>query len=125
MSLECRGTHLARRGNADIFVIYQVFATLPEGMDRRPKTGSYCFASPCKGVHLDCGYRMDVVVENSVVLELKTTDRLLPIHEAQLLTYLKLAKISVGLLMNFNSATLRSGLKRLVNDFKGNQQQRR
>src|SRR5215831_15985895 len=70
-----------------------------------------------KGIKLDCGYRMDLVVEDAVVLELKTVDILLPVHSAQLLTYLKLSGKKVGLLMNFNESVLRKGLKRLVNDF--------
>jgi len=67
-----------------------------------------------KAVKLDCGYRMDIVVEDRVVIELKTVDRLMPIHEAQLLTYLKLSRIKTGLLLNFNSAALKDGLRRLV-----------
>jgi len=67
-----------------------------------------------KSVLLDCGYRMDVVVENRVILELKTAEKLVPVHEAQMLTYLRLSGIKVGLLMNFNSVALRDGLKRLV-----------
>ena len=71
-----------------------------------------------KGVKLNCGYRLDVVVENAVVLELKSCDRLEPIHHAQLLTYLKLSKISVGLLLNFNVSVMKDGIVRLVNEFK-------
>jgi GxxExxY protein len=67
-----------------------------------------------KSVRLDCGYRLDIVVEQSVVLELKTVERLLPVHEAQMLTYLKLSGIRTGLLLNFNSAVLKDGLRRLV-----------
>ncbi len=70
-----------------------------------------------KGVRLDCGYRMDVVVEDTVVVELKTVDKLLPIHEAQLLTYLKLYHRQLGLLLNFNVAVLKDGLKRIVNNY--------
>jgi GxxExxY protein len=70
-----------------------------------------------KGIKLDCGYRMDLVVEDAVVLELKTVEQLLPVHSAQLLTYLKLSRKEVGLLMNFNEAVLSKGLKRLVNRF--------
>jgi GxxExxY protein len=66
------------------------------------------------GVHLDCDYKLDVVVEGQVVLELKTVDRLLPIHEAQILTYLRLAGIHTGLLLNFNVPALRQGIKRMV-----------
>jgi len=67
-----------------------------------------------KGVDLDCGYRLDFLVEKVVVLELKTVDALQPIHEAQVLTYLKLGGWTVGLLINFNVPVLRNGIKRLV-----------
>ena len=67
-----------------------------------------------KSVRLDCGYRMDLVVEDKVIVELKTVERLLPVHEAQLLTYLKLSQIATGLLLNFSAAVLRDGLRRLV-----------
>ena len=67
-----------------------------------------------RGVLLDVGYRMDFVVEDAVVLELKAIERLLPIHEAQLLTYLRMSRKSVGLLLNFNVTALRSGLIRRV-----------
>ena len=70
-----------------------------------------------KGVRLDCGYVMDLVVDDLVIVELKTVEKLLPIHEAQLITYLKLYGRSVGLLMNFNVALMKSGIKRLVNEF--------
>jgi GxxExxY protein len=67
-----------------------------------------------KGVHLDCGYRLDVVVDGRVVVELKAAEKIAPIHEAQLLTYMKLAGIKVGLLINFNVPVLKEGIKRLV-----------
>ena len=67
-----------------------------------------------KGIKLDCGYRMDIVVANEVLVEVKSVDRLLPIHDAQVLTYLKLSGLKVGLLMNFNSVLLKDGLRRLV-----------
>ena len=67
-----------------------------------------------KAVKLDCAYRLDVVVENNLVLELKSCDSLLPIYEAKLLTYLKLTGIKVGLLINFNVPVLKDGIKRLV-----------
>ena len=70
-----------------------------------------------KVVHLDCGYRMDVVVADVVVVELKTVDKLLPIHDAQLLTYLKLYRRQLGLLLNFNVPVLKDGLKRIVNNY--------
>ena len=67
-----------------------------------------------KAIHLDCGYRIDVVVEEQVILELKTVSELQPIHEAQLLTYLKLDKKSLGLLVNFNVPVLKNGVKRVA-----------
>jgi len=67
-----------------------------------------------KGVRLDCGYRIDLVVEDLVIVELKTVERLLPIHKAQLLTYLKLYGRSLGLLINFNVPVLKDGVKRMV-----------
>jgi len=67
-----------------------------------------------KGIHLDCAYRMDLIVEGKVLLELKTVEKLNPVHEAQLLTYLKLSGLKVGLLINFNSAVLRNSIKRMV-----------
>jgi GxxExxY protein len=66
-----------------------------------------------RSVTLDCGYRLDVVVEQKVILEIKAVESLLPIHKAQLLTYLKLSGIGAGLLMNFNSVVLKDGLRRL------------
>jgi GxxExxY protein len=71
-----------------------------------------------KDVLLDCGYRLDVVVEQKLIVELKTVDALLPIHDAQLLTYLKLSGISAGLLINFNVPVLIQGVKRIVNNYR-------
>ena len=68
-----------------------------------------------KEVKLDCGYKLDVVVENIIILELKACEKIEPIHEAQLLTYLKLSGMKVGLLINFNVPVLKDGIKRLVN----------
>jgi GxxExxY protein len=70
-----------------------------------------------KGVKLDCGYKMDLVVADAVILEIKTVDQILPVHTAQLLTYLKLSGKKLGLLLNFNAAILAKGIKRLVNHF--------
>jgi GxxExxY protein len=67
-----------------------------------------------KGLTLDCGFRVDLLVDGLVVVELKAVDRLAGIHEAQLLTYLKLTGCKLGLLMNFNVTLLRDGIKRLV-----------
>lgn len=68
-------------------------------------------------VALDCGYRMDLVVEDVLILELKTAEKLLPIHDAQLLTYLKLSGLTLGLLINFNVPVLRDGIRRIVNNY--------
>ena len=67
-----------------------------------------------KGVDLDCGYRLDIIISNRLVVELKACDKLLPIHEAQLLTYLKLTGIKYGLLINFNVPLLKDGIKRFA-----------
>jgi GxxExxY protein len=67
-----------------------------------------------KGIKLDCGYRLDIVIEDKLILEIKSAKKLVPIYEAQLLTYMKLAKINTGLLINFNEIVLKSGIKRLV-----------
>jgi GxxExxY protein len=67
-----------------------------------------------KAVRLDCGYRMDIVVQDQVIVELKTVERLLPIHEAQMLTYLKLSGIRIGLLLNFNPPVLKDGIRRML-----------
>jgi GxxExxY protein len=67
-----------------------------------------------KSVRLECGYRMDIVVEDQVIIELKTVERLLPIHEAQMLTYLKLSGIRTGLLLNFNVPVLKDGIRRML-----------
>ncbi len=67
-----------------------------------------------KGVKLDCGYRIDLLVDKLVIIELKCVDKINPVHEAQLLTYLKLAEVKVGLIMNFHQPKLTEGLKRLV-----------
>jgi GxxExxY protein len=67
-----------------------------------------------KGLKLDCGYKIDLIVSDEVVVELKSVERILPVHEAQLLTYLKLSGKNVGLLINFNSSLLTQGIVRRV-----------
>jgi GxxExxY protein len=67
-----------------------------------------------KGVKLDCGYRLDLIVADEVVIELKAVEEVTPIHEAQLLTYLRLSGYRVGLLLNFNVAVMREGITRRV-----------
>ncbi len=70
-----------------------------------------------KNVKLDCGYRLDLVVENKVVVEIKAAQELISIHEAQLLSYLKLSGCKVGLLINFNVSMLKHGIHRMVNHY--------
>jgi GxxExxY protein len=70
-----------------------------------------------KGEKLDCGYRLDVVIEQAIIVELKSCKEIEPIHKAQLLTYLKLSKLSLGLLFNFNVPLMRDGVVRIVNEF--------
>ena len=67
-----------------------------------------------KGTRLDCGYRLDVVVQRQLIIEIKSVDRLLPIYDAQLLTYLRLSGYKIGLLMNFNTVLLKEGIRRFV-----------
>jgi len=68
-----------------------------------------------KGLRLDCGYHLDILVANRLILELKACESLEPIHKAQLLTYLKLTGIKLGLLINFNVPVLKQGIKRIAN----------
>jgi GxxExxY protein len=67
-----------------------------------------------KDVRLDCGYRIDILVEHQLIVELKSVEEIKGIHEAQLLTYMKLAGMKIGLLMNFNVTKLKDGIKRFV-----------
>ena len=69
-----------------------------------------------KGITLDCGYKLDVVVEGKVILELKFVNKFESIHDAQLLTYLKIADLKLGILINFNVPVLKDGIKRIVNN---------
>ena len=69
-----------------------------------------------KGLNLDCDFRLDIFVEQKVIVELKTVESLSPIHEAQLLTYLKMTDCKLGLLLNFNAPLLRNGIKRFANN---------
>ncbi|HEX9729710.1 MAG TPA: GxxExxY protein [Gemmatimonadales bacterium] len=71
-----------------------------------------------KGYQVDCGYRIDLLVEGEVIVELKSVARFEPVHEAQLLTYLRLSGLHAGLLINFNVLQLRMGLRRLVNELR-------
>ncbi len=69
-----------------------------------------------KGITLDCGYKLYIVVEVKVILELKSINKIESIHEAQLLIYLKLADLKLGILINFNVPVLKEGIKRIVNN---------
>jgi len=69
-----------------------------------------------KGKTLDCGYKLDIIIEKLVILELKSVEKVDPIHEAQLLTYLKLSECKLGILINFNVPVLKNGIKRIVNN---------
>jgi GxxExxY protein len=70
-----------------------------------------------EGIKLDAGYRIDLIVEDSVICELKAIERLMPVHEAQLLSYLRMSDRRLGLLINFNVRLLRDGVRRVVNNF--------
>jgi GxxExxY protein len=69
-----------------------------------------------KGTHIDCGYRLDLLVANELLIELKSVESLLPIHEAQILTYLKLSRLRRGLLINFNVPLLKNGVRSFLLD---------
>lgn len=69
------------------------------------------------GIKLDAGYRIDLLVEDAIIVELKALDRLHPVHEAQLLSYLRMSELKLGLLINFNVKLLRDGVRRVVNNF--------
>ena len=73
-----------------------------------------------KGVEIDCGYRLDLLVEDKVIIELKSVDKLTPLYDAQLISYLKLCDINVGLLINFNVLLLKQGIRRKVLNYECN-----
>ncbi len=70
-----------------------------------------------RGIKLECAYRLDLMIDNEVIVEIKSVEKVLPIHQAQLLSYLKLSERKVGLLINFNVKILKNGIKRVVNNF--------
>lgn len=78
-----------------------------------------------RGVELECGYRLDLLVEGSVIVEVKAIDQLAPIHQAQMLSYLKLSGCQVGLLINFNVKVLKDGIRRVVHNFPNSRRSRR
>ena len=67
-----------------------------------------------KGIKIDCGYRIDILVEDKLIVELKSVDKVMPINKSQILTYMKLAGVSTGLLLNFNVTKLKDGIQRFV-----------
>jgi GxxExxY protein len=79
-----------------------------------PFQAQYPLPLEYKGIKLDCGYRADILIEKEIIVEIKSVEALLPIHEAQLLTYMKIGKIPIGLLLNFNVKQLKMGIKRFV-----------
>ena len=85
-------------------------------LDSKSNSNSHCRLF-YKDVKLDCGYRLDLAVEDSVILEIKAVQELAPIHDAQLLSYLRLSEKRVGLIINFHVRVLKDGLKRVVNEF--------
>ena len=85
------------------------FANANMGFERQKSIGI-----DYKGTRLNCGFRADLIVENKLLIELKAIERILPIHEAQLLTYMKLSEIGTGLILNFNTKVLKDGIKRMV-----------
>lgn len=88
-----------------------------ELLDRRLRIGRQtALPAACRGVRIDCGFRLDLVIEGMVVVELEAVERLLPIHDAQMLTYPELSGHPVGLLLNFNVPMLRDGIRRFVHD---------
>jgi len=72
-----------------------------------------------RGVRLECGFRADLIVEGAVIVEVKSLERLAPVHQAQMITYLRLSGCLVGLILNFNSRVMKDGIKRVVNNFPG------
>ena len=70
-----------------------------------------------RGRTLDCGYRLDLLIENAIIVDVKSIERLAPVHSAQLLSYLRQLKLKLGLLINFNVKWLEDGIKRIVNGF--------
>ena len=68
-----------------------------------------------KGIKIDCGYRIDVLVEDSIIIELKSIEQILPVHKSQVLSYLRLSNLKLGLLINFNVILLKQGIHRIIN----------
>lgn len=135
-----RGERRGRRGAAElnsltasiIAAALEVHSRLGPGLLESAYEACLCFELSLRGLTferqrpqpvrygellLDCGYRLDLLVEGEVVVEIKAVESVTPVHHAQLLTYLRLSQRQVGLLMNFNVQRLKEGISRLVNDF--------
>jgi GxxExxY protein len=93
---------------------YQACAAKEFSLRQLPFEQEKPLAVEYKGVHVDCGYRLDFIVAGKVVVEFKTVESLQPVHEAQLITYLRLTGCKVGLLVNLNVPILKHGIKRMI-----------
>lgn len=97
-----------------VYLACLVFELNAEGLSvetQRPIPVEY------RGVRLECGFRADLIVEGEVIVEVKSIERLAPVHQAQMITYLRLARCPVGLILNFNTKVMTEGVKRVVNGF--------
>jgi len=104
-----------RLGPGLVEPIYEEFLCHELGLRKIPFERQKPLPIVYKGFRLDCGYRLDIVVDNLVILELKAVERIKPLYEAQLRTYLKLSGTWLGLMMNFNVTLLKEGIHRMVN----------
>lgn len=93
-------------------LMYELLNSGLQVEQQKPLTITY------KNTTIDCGYRLDMIVEDSVIIELKSVEQILPIHKSQLLSYLRLSGLTLGLLINFNVEVLKQGIHRVVNNFK-------
>ena len=96
---------------------YQVCIGYEFDLNRMKYKKEYAIPLFYKGKQIDCSYRIDYLVENEIIVELKSVEQILPIHKAQLLTYLKITDKRLGLLINFNVNLLSKGIVRVVNNF--------
>ncbi len=94
--------------------VYQQCLCHEPKLKRIPFRAEVDLPAQYKGIKLDCGYRIDLVVDDKIILELKTVDQLSKIHEAQLMTYLKLSKKRLGFLLNFKVPVMKNGVKRMA-----------
>jgi GxxExxY protein len=94
-----------------LFLLQVIFRTL---LSHRKPERQWPVPVTYKDIRLNCGYRIDILVEDQIIIELKSVDELHPVHEAQILTYLKLANKRIGLLINFNVSLLKNGIRRYI-----------